>query len=215
MPSIGHVVSAFLSMVSVLFASVLLGDGRALMTLESDHNTTLWQVYPYGFGVYYDQQGSIWVDDANPFRGYHCEEHERRAQVLKGGSFIVLSLSFVAVAVHLAGGMTGQKILGLLGIGLQGLLFACYVVMVGITGSLYDGRFHCSGAPHRLRLRDDFDLNYGIALMVIGTCTSVVALVMLIVTGATAEEPVAEAEAEEAAVMEEKVVEEADAQPQA
>ena len=184
-----------------MFTAVNLGDGRSLMTLAfNKRDVNVFPLYPYGMGVYGDQQGYRWMDGEHPMREYECIYHEVRGKVMMGFSFICIVLGFVAVAVHLTGASNGQAVFGQLGLVLQVLIFACFVINTSCAASIFDQNFTCDNLPagvhERLQLRDHFDLHYGLALMVVGIVTSFMSIVVLIVTGALAGDAKSEEEPE-------------------
>eukprot|EP00754_Rhynchopus_humris_P017923 Rhum_TRINITY_DN14585_c9_g3::Rhum_TRINITY_DN14585_c9_g3_i4::g.101168::m.101168 len=184
-----HSVAAFLSMVGVLFVSCLIADGRSIAVSRASGNRDVFPKHPFGLGVYYDQDGRVWNERENFARGFTCGDHERRGQAMKAWSFIILVISFAATAVHLVGASSGSAAIGGIGAGLQFLLFASWVILFAVTLSFWNGSFWCDDLKHKLVLRDNFELSYGITFEALGMLMTLVSLVLMAAKGAKGDAP--------------------------
>eukprot|EP01064_Diplonema_japonicum_P028995 TRINITY_DN458_c0_g7_i1.p1 TRINITY_DN458_c0_g7~~TRINITY_DN458_c0_g7_i1.p1 ORF type:complete len:213 (+),score=82.29 TRINITY_DN458_c0_g7_i1:78-716(+) len=183
MTRIGHVVAGFLSMVCVLFAGVALGDGRSVIIVKASNVGPLFHD-GYGVGVWKDAKGNDWTDDAHPVKSLNCSDHEERGNGVKAFGTIALILSCFAVLVSLLGAGSEGGTLGMVNAGLQAGVFLSFLLSMAIGWSLYDETFDCDNSiVPRLRLKDLFELNYGLFFLLAGTVVGLLNIIVLVATG--------------------------------
>eukprot|EP01064_Diplonema_japonicum_P028997 TRINITY_DN458_c0_g8_i1.p1 TRINITY_DN458_c0_g8~~TRINITY_DN458_c0_g8_i1.p1 ORF type:complete len:217 (+),score=57.77 TRINITY_DN458_c0_g8_i1:28-651(+) len=188
MTRIGHVVAGFLSMVCVLFAGVVLADGRSLMITKAGYLPD-----GSGLGAWKDSRGNGWTDEAHFVGGQNCSDHEERGNGVKAFTMISLAVSSVAVLVSLFGAGSEGGMLGKVSGGVNVFMFIAFLLAMCLGWSLFDETFDCGAVE--LRLKDRYELNYGLFFLLAGVVLSCINCVVLCVTGSM-KDLATEAEAE-------------------
>ena len=173
MPNIGHVVSGISSVVALCLLSVVLSDGRSLMSMKKragyvpGTTTRMFSVtgigHDYGMGPFQDTYGNEWWDGesitsyskehidtdhvAHLVKLMNCNYHGDRGKMVKGTGIAAVVLSVAAIIAHLCALNRDEKKkreLGMLTFLFEILVFICYVVGLGAGASLYDQGFECN-----------------------------------------------------------------------
>ena len=175
-----HSVATFLSAVVAVLLTGAITDGRSVIKVSKGGL--------YGIGVYQDTNGRTWHDKAHG--AYGCDELKKMGQAILAFALLSLVLEGLCVLVHALGASTGKKVLALAGIGMHAFATVCLIITWSLAAALYSKEF-CNS-----KLKDNFDLTYGLPFLVVGSVVTC-ALTILSVVAMRTSEPAADKAAAE------------------
>ena len=190
--SIIHSVAAFLSAVVAMLLTGAITDGRSVIKVSKGGL--------YGIGVYQDTNGRTWHDKAHG--AYGCDELKKMGQAILAFALIALILEGLAVLVHALGASQGdKKVLALAGVGMHAFSTVALIITWSLAAALYSKEY-CNS-----KLKDNFDLTYGLGFLVLGSVVTCVCTILSVLAmrcaGECGEKSAEAADADAAAEMKE------------
>ncbi|KAJ9436346.1 hypothetical protein DIPPA_20104 [Diplonema papillatum] len=171
-----QLITGALSMLCCVMICTALADGRSLFKLANATRAKDASV-AYGVGIFHDTNGFEWNDSEHLFQEVQCIEHSRRGKLVKGCSIVASVASCFAAYTALrdiADGFTGITT-----IACNIVMFITFLVAMGATWSIYDQSFGCMGQSS-LRVSDNFNVQYGVIVLVVGTVASMANITLLV-----------------------------------
>ena len=198
--SMGHVIAGFVSLTTAVFLGVAMADGQSFAlrkTSQWDAGATETTPSSYsGLGLWKDYTGHSWENALNLV--YDCNERRILGRTIAPFVFIPCALSMISLLCNLLGLQSGKGLYGLVAVLISGFNFVFLCVALGCGAALYNDSY-CAPSTAEIRLKDFYDLEYGLPLVVLCIFFALLNIVVLVFTGTMKDAPSADIATEPAA----------------